>query len=94
MRPLPSLHSDKTKHLVCHCAIWGTLISMGFMCLFNMKKFWIASAAAFGAFAFYGLGLSVVQGLPLTPRILLTTISRCGSSREATRGNGPIFKKR
>lgn len=59
-----------------YCAISGTLLTMGFMQLFDTRLFAILSGGSLAAFAIYGLGLSVVQGLPVTPNIKLTTISR------------------
>lgn len=56
--------------------MFGTLLTMVFLQLFNTRFFAIISAVALAMFAFYGLGLSVVQGLPITPRFRLTTISR------------------
>lgn len=79
-RPPPhpcSLNStEKTKHLVIYCTIFGTLLTMGFMQLFNTRSFALVSGVAVGVFAFYGLGLSVVQGLPITPSVKLTTVDR------------------
>lgn len=49
---------------------------MGFMQLFDTRLFAILSGVSLPAFAIYGLGLSVVQGLPVTPNVKLTTISR------------------
>lgn len=66
----------KTKHLVVYSAVFGTLLTMGFMALFSTRFFAMVSVLAFASFAFYGLGLSVVQGLPITPSIKLTTIAR------------------
>lgn len=68
----------KTKHLACYCACFGTLLTMGLMKLLGTRPFWVMSVATFATLAFYGLGLSVVQGLPLTPNIKLTMISRYG----------------
>ncbi|CAM9143952.1 unnamed protein product [Pylaiella littoralis] len=68
--------AEKTKHLVLYCAVFGTLLTMGLLQLFNTRSFAIVSVVALAMFAFYGLGLSVVQGLPLTPNFRLTTISR------------------
>ncbi|CAN0429515.1 unnamed protein product, partial [Ectocarpus sp. 12 AP-2014] len=68
--------AEKTKHLVVCCAVFGTLLTMFVLQLFNPRFFAIISAVALAMFAFYGLGLSVVQGLPITPRFHLTTISR------------------
>lgn len=65
-----------------YCAVFGTLLTMGFLQLFNTRSFAIVSAVSLALFAFYGLGLSVVQGLPLTPRFTLTTISRYRSRKE------------
>lgn len=59
-----------------YCAVFGTILTMGLLQLFNTRSFAIVSAVSLALFAFYGLGLSVVQGLPLTPRFKLTTISR------------------
>ena len=52
------------------------------MQLFNTRSFALVAGVAAGAFAFYGLGLSVVQGLPLTPLFWLTTISRCEGKKK------------
>lgn len=76
--PTPSTLTltGKTKHLVIYCAVFGTLLTMGFMQLFNTRSFVLVSGVAVLVFAFYGLGLSVVQGLPLTPSMKLTAIAR------------------
>lgn len=66
----------KTKYLMVYSAVFGTLLTMGLMQLFSTRFFTPVSLVAFASFAFYGLGLSVVQGLPITPSIKLTTISR------------------
>ncbi len=59
-----------------YCAIFGTLLTMALLQLFNTRSFAIVSGVSLAMFALYGLGLSVVQGLPLTPKFKLTTISR------------------
>eukprot|EP00904_Undaria_pinnatifida_P000099 jgi/Undpi1/1008/HiC_scaffold_10.g04472.m1 len=74
--------AEKTKSLVIYSAIFGTLLTMGVMQLFNTRSFALVAGVAAGAFAFYGLGLSVVQGLPLTPLFWLTTISRCEGKKK------------
>lgn len=68
--------TGKTKHLVIYCSVFGTLLTMGFMILFSTRSFALVSAIAVFLFALYGLGLSIVQGLPLTPNFKLTTIDR------------------
>lgn len=68
--------AGKTKHLVIHSAIFGTLLTMGLLQLFDTRSFILLSGVAVCVFTFYGLGLSVVQGLPLTPCVKLTTIKR------------------
>lgn len=80
--PLPRIHlafndaTVKTKHLVIYSTIFGTLLTMGFLQLFNTRSFALVSAVAVCVFAFYGLGLAVIQGLPVTPRFKLTTLDR------------------
>ncbi|CAM9525001.1 unnamed protein product [Discosporangium mesarthrocarpum] len=71
-----AMAAGKTKHLMVYSSVFGTLLTMGLMQLFNTSFFTLISLAAVGACAFYGMMLSVVQGLPITPKIKLTTIGR------------------
>lgn len=70
------ISAGKTKHIVAYSALFGTALTCGVMQLLDTRYYLIVAAGSLCTFAFYGLGLAVVQGLPITPKAKLTSISR------------------
>jgi hypothetical protein len=68
--------NPKTRYMMLYCTVAGSLAAVFVTMLVNVALIWAAALAAAAACALYGLMLSVVQGLPVTPSFLLTTISK------------------